>query len=1187
MKDDCEQAMADALGRPLKANEAREAEDAVNLQMRLAAREDPQAWAALPPSERLERGAQAAAQAMVADLKLKQRRVSLQIAAHDRIDTALAERFDQLDGENAKPGSKLRAVSALLAFDPKGKGPMSAESWSHAIANEAFGQLMPLWNSVKGFAHLFEDKQGISDLIHELFGDDTGNVAAKQGAKAWMQVTDRLRERANAAGMDVGKLEDWHYPQSWSQARVATAAGDPGASLDKFAADMLPLLDRGKYLHTDGSRMSDDEMHQMLAHVFDTVTTDGANKTMAEFKRQTKAGTPSSTYTGPGMGTGLLADRQGGHRALFFKDADSYLTAQGLYGEQSIWPSLTGHIRAITRDIGLIETLGPNPERAFRFFNDRTRLDELRQSPGSANKINSASKFNESLFDYVSGKRGVVNDKIQAAGQAFRNFETATKLGRVVITALGDEAGMASTAFANKVPWSETLLRELTYLNPANGEDRDVAAHAGLGINRMIGGLNRFGQEDMQLRGGQGAAAGARNFTSKLATGVLNASGAEGMWDARRRALGSVLMSYLGKWTRQADHFSDLSFDDAGMLTRKGVDETDWQVWKRAELEDWGTKHGVLTPKAIAAIPDAKIDEAIAPKIESLRADAERQVGELNARDAQDQTWINARQEKLQGWVDKMRGRLNDQATRNDKQVTALGERLKGLYDRLDTANSYFKQTAQNQVSLAELRRAGVSQGRNQVAIDQVAGKLRQAMRDTSSVKGALEGEFKERFAGQEQEINRLIDSGDERKISFALDRFDQLFTEANARLTDRLQGADDKLTSRVSAAVDKVSALREQIKSADDLWNRANTSRPSFGDLRAQGVREGRARESTNALRKQIRDLTSGAAQNESLKEFEAAWADRRQEFEEYADRVQQRMQARQQVTERIQRDLEPSIQQARDDARRHASTLLLGHVLEETGMGVMDTGARERASMLFGTTPGTIAGELTRSALLFKSFSASMMMKHWARAASMPTGSSAAQYAATLLVTGTIMGALATQLRNVISGKNPTNMAEPQFWGESFLRGGGLGFYGDFLYSEMTSNDTSLVPALLGPLATEAETVWNLTGAAAFKSARGERTDEKAKLLRFARSNVPFANMWYTQAAFDHLIWNNMQEAVSPGYLDRMQAKAYGDRGTTWWYNPTDSTPSSAPDLAQAWQPDRGREQLRHIAQLTGLDQ
>ena len=115
MHADCESAIAQFLGRDLKASEARDAEDAVSLHMRLTARADPEAWAKPSPQERLERGAQAAAQSIVDEVKLKAKRVSLQIAAHDRIDTALAQRFEELDSQGAKPGAKMRADGRRVA----------------------------------------------------------------------------------------------------------------------------------------------------------------------------------------------------------------------------------------------------------------------------------------------------------------------------------------------------------------------------------------------------------------------------------------------------------------------------------------------------------------------------------------------------------------------------------------------------------------------------------------------------------------------------------------------------------------------------------------------------------------------------------------------------------------------------------------------------------------------------------------------------------------------------------------------------------------------------------------------------------------------------------------------------------------------------------------------------------------
>ena len=1050
MRTDCQTAVEEALGRPLGAGEARKIEDAVSLQMRLLARKDPQAWAALSSYDRLQQGAQAAAGAMVGEVRLKQQRLRLQIAAHDRLENALNDAFERLP-ENAKPGSMLRAVSQLLAFDAKGKGLTSVETWAHAIQNEALGRLMPLWDSVKGFAGLFENAEGVKALTHELFHEDTGNAAAKEGVKAWEKVTDELRDRANAAGMDIGKLDEWRYPQSHSQARIAQAG------LDKWTEATLPALDRTKYLHTDGSRMSDDDVRDFLRNAYDSIITDGQNK------------------VSPGQGRpgyGSIANRQSASRQIFFKDADSYINYQGQYGDRNLWTTLTGHIRSISRDIALVEHLGPNAEATFRYFNDRTRLDEIRTNGAAKDTIHKASVFNEALYDYVSGKRAVVNQKVADVGQAFRNFETATKLGKVVITALGDEAGMAATAFANRVPWSESFAREFTYLNPANSEDRAVASHAGLGINGAIGGLNRFGYEDLQLGGGEGKAAGVRQFTSKLANGVMHASGAEAMWDARRRALGSVLMSYLGKTVGDVEHFSDINVHDHGILANKGVTEDDWQVWKRAQTEDWGMKHGVLTPKSIGEIPDEKIDEVIAPRVAALKADADRQISELNSRDAQERDRLNARADELSQWVREEQARFSGRVLKDAPfALRDIQERLSKLTESLEYAKSYWRKPTEPNMPGIE----------NQEPVG---------------------------FYGK--------------------------------------------------------------------------------GKLRSLGVDEGRAIEEINSLKAQIRDIGAEMRQRKSdvtEKMFSDFYA-RQAELNEFADRAQARMDRRATVIERIQNSIEPAIANERLAARRHASTMLLGHVLEETGMGVMDTGARERAGMFLGTQAGTVPGELMRAAMLFKSFSFSMMQKHWARAASMPTATDTAHYVARLVVMGTVMGALATQLRNLVGGKDPANIAEPQFWAESLLRGGGLGFYGDFLYSEATQHDTTLIPALMGPLATELEGVKQLTIDAAFKKARGERTDEGAKLLRFAKGNIPFLNMWYTQAALDHLVWNDMQEAASPGYLDRTQAKAYANRGTTWWWQPGEQTPSHGPDFAKAWQPERGREQMSKIAEVTGVD-
>lgn len=830
MRQDCLDSVGEMLGRQLAPQQGENIEARVKDQMKVLAGEDPDAWRQKSYYTKLTEAAAAAAQQMKDELAQKRANVERQIAVHDRIENFLAAQ------PNSKAGDGLKAVSRILDFDTRSGGYTSVQSWSNAIRNEAYANLIKTWKAIPGnFFGLFESEQGVKDLWKEIHGEDSGNAVAKEGAKAWHETAEGLRQRFNDGGGGVGKREDWSKPQHHSQARVAAAG------IDQWMGDTQPRLDRNQYVNYDGSRMSDDQVHNFLTHAYDSIITDGHN----------------SMEPGSVSGSGVIANRNAAHRQIFFKDSDAAAEYNALYGEKSLNNLLAGHVSRMARDIALVERLGPNSEQTFRYFNDRALQDELRQDPTKINYLQKQSKFNEALFDAVAGKEQVVDQRVADFGQGFRNWMTATKLGKVVITALGDEAGMFSTAIANHVPYAQTLINEVRRI--AATEARSQAEHAGLGLDVMLGHLNRFAQEDY-----------GSSFSGKMASTVMRASGAERMWAARRQGMGAVIMSSIGNLTRTIEHVEDLHPEDHGVLAGKGITDTDWQVWRRATPEDWGSgTHSVLTPKSIWSIPDEKLAD--------------------------------------------------------------LGNPL----------------------------------------------------------------------------------------------------------------------------------ALKRQ------------------------------------------------------------------------------------------------------------ATTQLLAHTLEEAGMGAMDTGPRQRIAVNLGTQRGSIGGELLRSMMLFRGFSVSMMMKHWNRAAAMPTVGGKAAYLAPLFMYGTLIAAAGNQVRNLLAGQDPENMRpdeNPGFWGKAILRGGGLGFFGDFLYNETSEHETTLAAALGGPAATTAEDLLNLTHGAFFQSKRGQITDERAKIIRFAKGNIPLINMWYTQAAADHLLWNNIQEAASPGYLARMQAKQEATYGKTYYWKPEDTLPHQAPDLAKA---------------------
>src|SRR3546814_7879134 len=102
-----------------------------------------------------------------------------------------------------------------------------------------------------------------------------------------------------------------------------------------------------------------------------------------------------------------------------------------------------------------------------------------------------------------------------------------------------------------------------------------------------------------------------------------------------------------------------------------------------------------------------------------------------------------------------------------------------------------------------------------------------------------------------------------------------------------------------------------------------------------------------------------------------------------------------------------------------------------------------------------------------------------------------------------------------------------------QAIMRGGALSIFGDFLFSDTTQYGNSLLGTVAGPVAGLAEDVAALTLGNIHQAARGEDTHVGAELVRFTRSNMPLANLWYTKAATDHLVFHQFQEFFSPGYL------------------------------------------------------
>jgi hypothetical protein len=406
------------------------------------------------------------------------------------------------------------------------------------------------------------------------------------------------------------------------------------------------------------------------------------------------------------------------------------------------------------------------------------------------------------------------------------------------------------------------------------------------------------------------------------------------------------------------------------------------------------------------------------------------------------------------------------------------------------------------------------------------------------------------------------------------------------ARVDAKLAKADASAKSEIEAARKQMGTLAENIDALAESWKKppdgdtpgVDGQQPvnfyGKGSLRRLGVEEGRAREATRNLNAQVAQVKR-ALESTRLAELKGSlerFRERQADLAEFTKESDSRVSKRSKVIDRITRETDPAIARMRTAAREKAATRLLGIVLEETDMAVIEPGAKERAFMGAGIQRGTWKGELMRSFFLFKSFPLAMIMRHWARGMAQEGGKgnfSKAGYLATLMASTTVLGAMSMQIKELLAGRDPRNLNPfkehgVRNWMKAMLQGGSLGLYGDFLFSEASQYGRSPTASFLGPVVGAAEEAFNLTQGNIIQGLAGKDTHVGAESLRFVQSNLPGANLWYTKAVMDHLLWHQLAEFFSPGYLSKMRRRAEKEFGSQYWWEPGEAVPDRAPDLS-----------------------
>ncbi|MEH7904344.1 hypothetical protein V7794_24520 [Rhizobium laguerreae] len=243
-----------------------------------------------------------------------------------------------------------------------------------------------------------------------------------------------------------------------------------------------------------------------------------------------------------------------------------------------------------------------------------------------------------------------------------------------------------------------------------------------------------------------------------------------------------------------------------------------------------------------------------------------------------------------------------------------------------------------------------------------------------------------------------------------------------------------------------------------------------------------------------------------------------------------------------------------------------LMSAIIDERHFAVVEPDSRIRGKMALGMQRGTILGEAVRSATQFKSFPMTFMMTHLMRGLTQGSMSNRAYRTTQLLITMTIAGAVTSQMQSIIAGRDPQNMADPKFWMQSFIRGGGGGMLADFVYSSTTRGKEGITQYLAGPAPGAL-----IAGAGDLAQTIAGNGELKGKTLAdHIKAWTPGSSLWYTKAATDRLIFDNIQAMIDPNYrqsFNRYERRMKKDFGQTFWWAPGDGLPQRAPEIGKIW--------------------
>lgn len=447
------------------------------------------------------------------------------------------------------------------------------------------------------------NKPELDDVVRARFGEGTSSPEAKLFADLFGELAETLRQRFNAAGGQVGKLDDWGLPQ-WHDARAVVSAGR-----DTWKTFIKPLLDPARMRDPlTGQPLSASRLEEALDVVYERIVTDG------RIERDP---------TGQRYGASL-AKQRADHRFLVFKDSGAWQSYAEAFGNPDTFATMMNHIRGMARDIAALEVLGPNPSATVEWLIQTVENQQARATVGKPSLFQAGSEAEaflkgatarwrlENLWAQVRGGE-VVSSRMAHGAAAIRNVITSAVLGSATVLAVSTDPFIANAARRLSQMPTRTWLADVARTFTAY--DRKEAVRAGLMLDDA---LFILGSEARYV----GSMAGP-TWSRWLADRTLTLSGLTPWTQARKHLFGMEFQAFFADLVESGTAWADMPPSARRALEGYGIREVDWATLATVPIHratpDAG---GILRPAEIAGV-DGRLAERY---LEAILQETERAV---------------------------------------------------------------------------------------------------------------------------------------------------------------------------------------------------------------------------------------------------------------------------------------------------------------------------------------------------------------------------------------------------------------------------------------------------------------------------------------------------------------------------------------------------------------------------------